>query len=161
MALSDFLKQNGYGNIVPQPLTFKLAADTKVLYDFARIRTLKNGGFEVDFVDEDKDDKTEDVTKEYAFISFARVWNAEKEAYDLTNPKLNFCETSEATEVSVTETLKLEDAEAEGIDTTGQTGPTMQVTHNKGGWAVVSCVKEIEEHKVVYDGSKAVTINLF
>ena len=161
MALSDFLKQNGYGNIVPQPLTFKLAEDTKVLYAYAKIRTLKDGTFEINFVAEDKDDKTEEVTEEYAFISFARVWNAEKEAYDLTNPKINFCETSEGAEVSVTETLLLEDAEAEGIDTTGEAGPTMQVTHDKGGWAVVSCVKEIEEHKVVYDGSKAVTINLF
>ena len=161
MALSDFLKQNGYGNIIPQPLTFKLAEDTKVLYAYAKIRTLKDGTFEINFVAEDKDDETEEVTKEYAFISFARVWNAEKEAYDLTNPKINFCETSEGAEVSVTETLLLEDAAAEGIDTTGETGPTMQVTHNKGGWAVVSCVKEIEEHKVVYDGSKAVTINLF
>jgi len=161
MALSDFLKQNGYGNIIPQPLTFKLAEDTKVLYAFAKIRTLEDGTFEVDFVAEDKDDETEKVTKEYAFISYARVWNAEKEAYDLTDPKINFCETSVATEVSVTETLKLEDAKAEGIDTTGEAGPTMQVTHNKGGWAVVSCVKKIEEHKVVYDGSKAVTINLF
>lgn len=161
MALSDFLKQNGYGNIIPQPLTFKLAEDTKVLYAFAKIRTLNDGTFEVDFVAEDKDDETEKVTQEYAFISFARVWNAEKEAYDLANPKINFCETSEGTEVSVTETLLLEDAAAEGIDTTGETGPTMQVTHDKGGWAVVSCVKKIEEHKVVYDGSKAVTINLF
>jgi len=161
MALKEYLERVGLGSIAPQPLTFKLAEDTKVLYAFAKIRTLKDGGFEVDFVDEDKDDKTEEVTKEYAFISYARVWNAEKDAYDLTDPKINFCETSVATEVSVTETLKLEDAEAEGIDTTGEAGPTMQVTHNKGGWAVVSCVKEIEEHKVVYDGSKAVTINLF
>ena len=160
MALSDFLKQNGYGNLIPQPITFKLAADTNVLFPYAKIKASDNGPT-IEFVEE-SDSDTVAVTKDYAFVSYARVWNATNNAYDLTNQTIKFCETSEGEAVSVTETLKLEDAAAEGIDTTGKTGPTMQVTHSKSDWEVVSCVKEvIKGEEVVYDGSKAVTINLF
>ena len=160
MALSDFLKQNGYGNLVPQPLTFKLAADTNIRFPYAKIEAL-NGNTPVIVFTEESDSNTVAVTKDYAFVSYARVRNATSNAYDLSSQTINFSDTSAATQVSVTETLLLADAEADGIDTTGEAGPTMQVTHNKGGWAVVSCVKEVVEHKVVYDGSKAVTINLF
>lgn len=161
MALKDYLKQNGFGSVVPQPLTFKLEADTNVLFPYAKIETLNSNKPVIVFAEE-SDDSTVAVTKDYAFVSYAREWNATNNAYDLTNQTINFSDTSEAGEVSVTETLLLEDAEAEGIDTTGEAGPTMQVTHNKAGWEVVSCVKEVQKgEEVVYDGSKAVTINLF
>lgn len=160
MALKEYLERVGLGSIVPQPLTFKLTADTNVRYPFAKIETLNSNKPVIVFVEE-SDSSTVAVTKDYAFVSYARVWNDTTGAYDLTSQTIKFCETSEGEAVSVTETLLLADAEAEGIDTTGETGPTMQVTHNKTGWEVVSCVKEVVEHKVVYDGSKAVTINLF
>lgn len=161
MALSDFLKQNGYRNLVPQPLTFKLTADTNVRYPYAKIETLNSNKPVIVFVEE-SGTGTVAVTKDYAFVSYARVWNATNNAYDLTSQTINFSDTSEAGAVSVTETLLLADAEADGIDTTGETGPTMQVTHNKAGWEVVSCVKEvIKGNEIVYDGSKAVTINLY
>lgn len=161
MALKDYLKQNGFGSVVPQPLTFKLEADTNVLFPYAKIEALNDNKPVIVFTEE-SDDNTVAVTKDYAFVSYARVWNATNNAYDLTNQTINFSDTSEAGEVSVTETLLLADAEADGIDTTGEAGPTMQVTHNKAGWEVVSCVKEVQKgEEVVYDGSKAVTINLF
>lgn len=161
MALKDYLKQNGLGNIVPQPLTFKLEADTNVLFPYAKIEALNDNKPVIVFTEE-SDDNTTAVTKDYAFVSYAREWNANNNAYDLTNQTINFSDSSEAGEVSVTETLLLADAEAEGIDTTGETGPTMQVTHDKSDWEVVSCVKEVQKgEEVVYDGSKAVTINLF
>lgn len=161
MALKEYLERVGLGSIAPQPLTFKLTADTNVRYPYAKIETLNSNKPVIVFVEE-SDSSTVAVTKDYAFVSYARVWNDTTGAYDLTNQTIKFCETSEGEAVSVTETLKLEDAEAEGIDTTGETGPTMQVTHDKTGWEVVSCVKEvIKGEEVVYDGSKAVTINLF
>lgn len=161
MALKEYLERVGLGSIAPQPLTFKLTADTNVRYPYAKIETLNSNKPVIVFVEE-SDSSTVAVTKDYAFVSYARVWNASNEVYDLTSQTINFSDSSEASAVSVTETLKLEDAEAEGIDTTGETGPTMQVTHNKSDWEVVSCVKEvIEGDKIVYDGSKAVTINLF
>ena len=158
MALKDYLKRNGFGSL--GTLTFKLAADTNVLFPYAKIKASDNGPT-IEFVEE-SDSDTVAVTKDYAFVSYARVWNDTDQKYDLTSQTINFCETSEGAEVSVTETLKLEDAAAEGIDTTGEAGPTMQVTHDKGGWAVVSCVKEVQKgEEVVFDGSKDVTINLF
>ena len=158
MALKDYLKRNGFGSL--GTLTFKLAADTNVLFPYAKIKATDDGPT-IEFVEE-SDSDTVAVTKNYAFVSYARVWNDTDQKYGLASQTINFCETSEGAEVSVTETLKLEDAAAEGIDTTGEAGPTMQVTHNKGGWAVVSCVKEVQKgEEVVFDGSKDVTINLF
>ena len=158
MALKDYLKRNGFGSL--GTLTFKLAADTNVLFPYAKIKATDNGPT-IEFVEESGSD-TVAVTKDYAFVSYARVWNDTDQKYNLTSQTINFGETSEGAEVSVTETLKLEDAAAEGIDTTGEAGPTMQVTHDKGGWAVVSCVKEVQKgEEVVFDGSKDVTINLF
>lgn len=161
MALKEYLERVGLGSIAPQPLTFKLTADTNVRYPYAKIETLNSNKPVIVFVEE-SDSSTVAVTKDYAFVSYARVWNATNNAYDLTNQTIKFSDSSEAGAVSVTETLLLADAEADGIDTTGETGPTMQVTHNKSDWEVVSCVKEvIKGEEIVYDGSKAVTINLF
>lgn len=161
MAIKDFLKQNGYASLVPGTLTLKFAADENILWRNALIVNDENGVPTIEFTDKDIQGATA-ITKEYAFVSYAREWNATTETYDLTNVTINQIDTSAIeTGVSITEKLLLADAEALGEDISGHTGPTMSVTRTVTDWPVVSCVEEVKKNEIVYDGSKDVTINLF
>lgn len=162
MAFKDYLRQNGFGALKPAPLTFKLTADTNVLFPYAKIVDGEDGKPAIEFTEE-ADSSTQAVTKDYAFVSYAREWNAADQKYDYTGAEIHQIETSEVTAgVSVTEILTLADAAELGENTTGQTGPTMSVTRTVTDWPVVSCVKEVKKGKeVVYNGLEPVTINLF
>lgn len=164
MALRDYLIKNGLGglaNCVGQPLTFKLSPDQKVRYEYAKIKNTETAGkFDIDFPEESSA-STVAVTKDFAFVSFNTVYDTDTSKYTYTNKTINFVDTEEATPVEVTDVLLIADAQAQGIDVSGATGPTITVTRNRSDWKVVSCVKEVIKHEVVYDGSKAVTINLF
>ena len=161
MAIKDFLKQNGYASLVPGVLTLKFAADENILWRNAIIVNDENGVPTIEFTDKDIQGATA-ITKEYAFVSYAREWNATTETYDLTNATINQIDTSTISNgVSITETLLLADAEALGEDISGQSGTTMSVTRTVTDWPVVSCVEEVKKNEIVYDGSKDVTINLF
>lgn len=165
MALRDYLKKNGLGglaNCVGQPLTFKLSADQKVRYGYAKIKDTETAGkFDIDFAKETSSGAVA-VTKDFAFVSFNTVYDTDTSKYTYTNKTINFVDTEEATPVAVTDVLLIADAQAQGIDVSEATGPTITVTRNISNWKVVSCIKEvIKGEEVVYDGSKAVTINLF
>lgn len=165
MALKDYLKKNGLGglaNSVGAPLTFKLSADQKVRYKYAKIKDTETAGkFGIDFAEETSSGAVA-VTKDFAFVSFNTVYDTDASKYTYTNKTINFVDTEEATSVEVTDVLLIADAQAQGIDVSGATGPTITVTRNRSDWTVVSCVKEvIKGEEIVYDGSKAVTINLF
>lgn len=176
MSLKDYLKKNGLSGLagsVGQPLTFKLSADETVLHDCAIIKdTETEGKFDIEFWDAEisvgmsiqvKPEGAVDVTKNFAFVSFNTVYDTETSKYTYTDKTINFIPTeSYSTSVEVTDVLLIADAQAQGIDTTGATGPTITVTRNRSDWTVVSCVKEvIKGQEIVYDGSKAVTINLY
>lgn len=165
MALKDYLKKNGLGglaNSVGQPLTFKLSADQKVRYKYAKIKDTETAGkFDIDFAEVSSSGAVA-VTKDFAFVSFNTVYDTDTSKYTYTNKTINFVDTEEATPVEVTDVLLIADAQAQGIDVSGATGPTITVTRNISNWTVVSCIKEvIKGEEIVYDGSKAVTINLF
>lgn len=165
MSLKDYLKKNGLGglaNSVGAPLTFKLSADQNVRYGYAEIKdTETDGKFDIDFPEESSA-STVAVTKDFAFVSFNTVYDTDTSKYTYTNKTINFVDTEEATPVEVTDVLLIADAQAQGIDVSGATGPTITVTRNISNWKVVSCVKKvIKGEEIVYDGSKAVTINLF
>lgn len=165
MALKDYLIKNGLGglaNSVGQPLTFKLSADQKVRYGYAKIKDTETAGkFDIDFAEETSSGAVA-VTKDFAFVSFNTVYDTDTSKYTYTNKTINFVDTEEATPVEVTDVLLIADAQAQGIDVSGATGPTITVTRNRSDWKVVSCVKGvIKGEEIVYDGSKAVTINLF
>lgn len=165
MALKDYLKKNGLGglaNSVGQPLTFKLSADQKVRYGYAKIKDTETAGkFDIDFAEVSSSGAVA-VTKDFAFVSFNTVYDTDTSKYTYTNKTINFVDTEEATPVAVTDVLLIADAQAQGIDVSEATGPTITVTRNRSDWTVVSCVKEvIKGEEIVYDGSKAVTINLF
>lgn len=161
MAIKDFLKQNGYAGLVPGTLTLKFAADENILWRNAIIVNDENGVPTIEFSDKDIQGATA-ITKDYAFVSYARVWDAVNEKYNYTNATINQIDTSTISNgVSITETLLLADAEALGEDISGQTGTTMSVTRTVTDWPVVSCVEEVKKNEIVYDGSKDVTINLF
>lgn len=164
MALKDYLKKNGLGglaNSIGQPLTFKLSADQKVRYKYAKVKDTETAGkFDIDFAEETSSGAVA-VTKDFAFVSFNTVYDTDTSKYTYTNKTINFVDTEEATPVEVTDVLLIADAQAQGIDVSGATGPTISVTRNRSDWKVVSCVKEVIKNEVVYDGSKAVTINLF
>lgn len=164
MALSDYLKKNGLGglaNCVGQPLTFKLSPDQKVRYKYAKIKDTETAGkFDIDFAEETSSGAVA-VTKDFAFVSFNTVYDTDTSKYTYTNKTINFVDTEEATTVEVTDVLLIADAQAQGIDVSGATGPTITVTRNRSDWTVVSCIKEVIKNEVVYDGSKAVTVNLF
>ena len=165
MSLKDYLKKNGLGglaNSVGAPLTFKLSADQKVRYGYAKIKDTETAGkFDIDFAAETSSGAVA-VTKDFAFVSFNTVYDTDTSKYTYTNKTINFVDTEEATPVEVTDVLLIADAQAQGIDVSGATGPTITVTRNRSDWTVVSCVKEvIKGEEIVYDGSKAVTINLF
>lgn len=165
MSLKDYLIKNGLrglANSVGAPLTFKLRADQKVRYEYAEIKdTETSGKFDIDFPEKSSAD-TVAVTKDFAFVSFNTVYDTDTSKYTYTNKTINFVDTEEATPVEVTDVLLIADAQAQGIDVSGATGPTITVTRNRSNWTVVSCVKEvIKGEEIVYDGSKAVTINLF
>lgn len=181
MSLKDYLKKNGLGglaNSVGAPLTFKLSADETVLHQAAEIKdTDVPGKFKIEFWDAEiadhdgdgnhefilKPDGAVDVTKEFAFISFNTVYDTDTSKYTYTNKAIHFIPTeSYSTSVEVTDVLLIADAQAQGIDVSEATGPTISVTRNRSDWKVVSCVKEVVKgREIVYDGSKAVTINLF
>ena len=174
MALRDYLIKNGLGglaNSVGAPLIFKLSEDETVLHAWASIKdTETDGEFEIEFTDPaiigneviTKPAGAVDVTKNFAFVSFNTVYDTDTSKYTYTNKTINFVDTEEATPVEVTDVLLIADAQAQGIDVSGATGPTITVTRNRSDWTVVSCVKEvIKGEEIVYDGSKAVTINLF
>ena len=164
MALKDYLKKNGLGglaNCVGQPLTFKLSADQKVRYKYAKIKDTETAGkFDIDFAEETSSGAVA-VTKDFAFVSFNTVYDTDTSKYTYTNKTIKFVDTEEATSVEVTDVLLIADAQAQGIDVSGATGPTITVTRNRSDWKVVSCIKEVIKNEVVYDGSKAVTVNLF
>lgn len=165
MSLKDYLKKNGLGglaNSVGAPLTFKLSADQNVRYEYAKIKdTETDGKFKIDFAEETSSGAVA-VTKDFAFVSFNTVYDTDASKYTYTSKTINFVDTEEATPVEVTDVLLIADAQAQGIDVSGATGPTISVTRNRSDWEVVSCVKEvIEGQKIVYDGSEAVTINLY
>ena len=165
MALKDYLKKNGLGGLadsVGAPLTFKLSADQKVRYGYAKIKDTETAGkFDIDFAEETSSGAVA-VTKDFAFVSFNTVYDTDTSKYTYTNKTINFVDTEEATPVEVTDVLLIADAQAQGIDVSEATGPTISVTRNISNWKVVSCIKEvIKGEEVVYDGSKAVTINLF
>lgn len=164
MALKDYLKKNGLGglaNSIGQPLTFKLSPDQKVRYEYAKIKDTETAGkFDIVFPEE-KTASTVAVTKDFAFVSFNTVYDTDASKYTYTNKTINFVDTEEATPVEVTDVLLIADAKAQGIDVSGATGPTITVTRNRSDWTVVSCIKEVIKNEVVYDGSKAVTVNLF
>lgn len=164
MALKDYLKKNGLGglaNSIGQPLTFKLSADQKVRYGYAKIKNTETAGkFNIDFAEETSSGAVA-VTKDFAFVSFNTVYDTDTSKYTYTNKTINFVDTEEATPVEVTDVLLIADAQAQGIDVSGATGPTITVTRNRSDWKVVSCIKEVIKNEVVYDGSKAVTVNLF
>ena len=165
MSLKDYLKKNGLGGIansVGAPLTFKLSADQKVRYGYAKIKDTETAGkFDIDFAEVSSSGAVA-VTKDFAFVSFNTVYDTDTSKYTYTNKTINFVDTEEATPVEVTDVLLIADAQAQGIDVSGATGPTISVTRNRSNWEVVSCVKEvIKGEEIVYDGSKAVTINLF
>ena len=175
MSLKDYLKKNGLGglaNSVGQPLTFKFEPDETVRHQWAEIKeTDVPGKFEIEFGDAEITDDLQvitkpegafDVTKDFAFVSFNTVYDTNTSKYTYTDKTINFVNTEEATPVEVTDVLLIADAQAQGIDTTGATGPTITVTRNRSDWTVVSCVKEvIKGREIVYDGSKAVTIEMF
>lgn len=175
MSLKDYLKKNGLGGLagsVGQPLTFKLTEDETVLHQWASIKdTETEGKFEIEFGNaEIKGDGTVitkpagavDVTKEFAFITFNTVYDTETSKYTYTNKAIHFVNFDGTQPVEVTDVLLIADAQAQGIDVSGATGPTITVTRNRSDWEVVSCVKEvIKGEEIVYDGSKAVTINLY
>lgn len=164
MALKDYLKKNGLGglaNCIGQPLTFKLSPDQKVRYGYAKIKDTETAGkFDIDFAEETSSGAVA-VTKDFAFVSFNTVYDTDTSKYTYTNKTINFVDTEEATPVEVTDVLLIADAQAQGIDVSEATGPTITVTRNRSDWTVVSCIKEVIKNEVVYDGSKAVTINLF
>lgn len=165
MALKDYLKKNGLGGLadsVGQPLTFKLSADQKVRYKYAKIKDTETAGkFDIDFAEETSSGAVA-VTKDFAFVSFNTVYDTDTSKYTYTNKTIKFVDTEEATSVEVTDVLLIADAQAQGIDVSEATGPTISVTRNRSDWTVVSCVKEvIKGEEIVYDGSKAVTVNLF
>lgn len=164
MALKDYLIKNGLGglaNCVGQPLTFKLSPDQKVRYGYAKIKDTETAGkFDIDFAEATSSGAVA-VTKDFAFVSFNTVYDTDTSKYTYTNKTINFVDTEEATTVEVTDVLLIADAQAQGIDVSGATGPTISVTRNRSDWKVVSCIKEVIKNEVVYDGSKAVTINLF
>lgn len=165
MSLKDYLKKNGLGglaNSVGAPLTFKLSADQKVRYGYAKIKDTETAGkFDIDFAEETSSGAVA-VTKDFAFVSFNTVYDTDTSKYTYTNKTINFVDTEEATPVEVTDVLLIADAQAQGIDVSEATGPTISVTRNISNWKVVSCIKEvIKGEEIVYDGSKAVTINLF
>lgn len=164
MALKDYLKKNGLGglaNCIGQPLTFKLSPDQKVRYGYAKIKDTETAGkFDIDFAEESSA-STVAVTKDFAFVSFNTVYDTDTSKYTYTNKTIKFVDTEEATPVEVTDVLLIADAQAQGIDVSEATGPTITVTRNRSDWTVVSCIKEVIKNEVVYDGSKAVTINLF
>lgn len=165
MALKDYLKKNGLGGLadsVGQPLTFKLSADQKVRYGYAKIKDTETAGkFGIDFAEETSSGAVA-VTKDFAFVSFNTVYDTDTSKYTYTNKTIKFVDTEEATSVEVTDVLLIADAQAQGIDVSEATGPTISVTRSRSDWKVVSCVKKvIKGEEIVYDGSKAVTINLF
>lgn len=164
MALRDYLIKNGLGglaNSVGQPLTFKLSADQKVRYKYAKIKDTETAGkFDIDFAEATSSGAVA-VTKDFAFVSFNTVYDTDTSKYTYTNKTIKFVDTEEATPVEVTDVLLIADARAQGIDVSGATGPTITVTRNRSDWTVVSCIKEVIKNEVVYDGSKAVTVNLF
>lgn len=165
MSLKDYLKKNGLGglaNSVGAPLTFKLSADQKVRYGYAKIKDTETAGkFDIDFAEETSSGAVA-VTKDFAFVSFNTVYDTDTSKYTYTNKTINFVDTEEATPVAVTDVLLIADAQAQGIDVSEATGPTITVTRNRSDWTVVSCIKEvIKGEEIVYDGSKAVTIDLF
>ena len=162
MAFKDYLRQNGFGALKPAPLTFKLTADTNVLFPYAKVVDGEDGKPAIEFTEE-ADSSTVAVTKDYAFVSYARTWNDTDQKYDYTGAEIHQIETSEVTTgVSITETLTLVDAAELGEDTTGQTGPTMSVTRTVTDWPVVSCVKEVQKgEEIVYNGLEPVTVKLF
>ena len=175
MALRDYLIKNGLGglaNSVGAPLIFKLSEDETVLHAWASIKdTETDGEFEIEFTDPaiigneviTKPAGAVDVTKNFAFVSFNTVYDTDTSKYTYTNKTINFVDTDLYywAQAEVTDVLLIADAQAQGIDVSGATGPTITVTRNKKGWKVVSCVKEVIKHEIVYDGSKAVTIDLF
>lgn len=164
MALKDYLKKNGLGglaNCIGQPLTFKLSADQKVRYGYAKIKDTETAGkFDIDFAEATSSGAVA-VTKDFAFVSFNTVYDTDTSKYTYTNKTIKFVDTEEATPVEVTDVLLIADAQAQGIDVSEATGPTITVTRNRSDWTVVSCIKEVIKNEVVYDGSKAVTVNLF
>lgn len=180
MSLKDYLKKNGLGGLadsVGAPLTFKLSADETVLHQAAEIKdTDVPGKFKIEFWDAEitdhdgdgnhefilKPDGAVDVTKEFAFITFNTVYDTETSKYTYTNKAIHFVNFDGTQPVGVTDVLLIADAQAQGIDVSGATGPTITVTRDRDDWEVVSCVKRVVKgEEIVYDGSKAVTINLF
>lgn len=181
MSLKDYLQKNGLRGLsgsVCQPLTLRLSADRTVLHQAAEIKdTDVPGKFKIEFwnaeiTDHDGDGNLEfiikpegavDVTNYFAFISFNTVYDTDTSKYTYTNKTINFIPTeSYSTRVEVTDVLLIADAQAQGIDVSGATGPTITVTRNRDDWEVVSCVKEvIKGEEIVYDGTKAVTVELF
>lgn len=174
MSLKDYLKKNGLRGLagsVCQPLTIKLRPDSTERYGWAVIReTDVPGKFEIEFGNSailndgtviTKPAGAVDVTKDFAFVSFNTVYDTDASKYTYTSKTINFVDTEEATPVEVTDVLLIADAQAQGIDVSGATGPTITVTRNRSDWTVVSCVEVIKGEEIVYDGTKAVTINLF
>ena len=175
MSLKDYLQKNGLRGLAGscgKPLIFKLTEDQTILHQWASIKdTETEGKFEIEFGSaEIKSDGTVitrpagavDVTKEFAFITFNTVYDTNTSKYTYTNKAIHFVNFDGTQPVEVTDVLLIADAQAQGIDVSGATGPTIEVTRDRDDWEVVSCVKEvIEGQKIVYDGSEEVTIDLY
>ena len=175
MSLKDYLKKNGLkglSDVCGKPLILKLTPDMNITYDWALIKdTDVEGKFELEFGSFDPvpdgsfvvqagPDGSELVHDDYAFISFNTVYDSNTSKYTYTNKTINFVGTNEATPVEVTDVLLIADAQAQGIDVSGATGPTIEVTRERSDWEVVSCVKRVEPGvQVVYDGSKEVVVD--
>ena len=180
MSLKDYLQKNGFRGLAGscgKPLIFKLTEDRTVLHQAAEIKdTDVPGKFKIEFWDAEitdhdddgnfefilKPDGAVDVTKEFAFITFNTVYDTNTSKYTYTNKAIHFVNFDGTQPVEVTDVLLIADAQAQGIDVSGATGPTITVTRDRDDWEVVSCVKEvIEGQKIVYDGSEEVTIDLY
>lgn len=176
MSLKDYLQKNGFRGLAGscgKPLILNLSPDRNIRYDYAHIKdTDVEGKFEIEFVDEVESigsgvvfvmpEGYFDVTNDFAFISFNTVYDTDTSKYTYTDKTINFVDTEEATPVEVTDVLLIADAQAQGIDVSGATGPTITVTRNRSDWEVVSCVKRVEPGiSVVYDGSKEVVVNFW
>lgn len=172
MSLKDYLQKNGLkgiSDVSGKPLILKLIPDRNIRYDYALIKdTEVEGKFEIEFADAPSGENilfvppegSVDVEKDFAFISFNTVYDSNTSKYTYTDKTINFADTEEAFPVEVTDVLLIADAQAQGIDVSSATGPTIEVTRERSDWEVVSCVERVKPGvQVVYDGSKEVVVD--
>lgn len=172
MSLKDYLQKNGLkgiSDVSGKPLILKLTPDRNIRYDYALIKdTEVEGKFEIEFgffpsgenILYVNPEGSVGVTKDFAFISFNTVYDTNTSKYTYTDKTINFADTEEAFPVEVTDVLLIADAQAQGIDVSGASGPTIEVTRDRDDWEVVSCVDRVQPGvQVVYDGSKEVVVD--